>query len=96
MKKLSYVAAAILLAQSAHSFASNGKLVGSVKDLHSHLSGVMITVKGQKATAVTDYRGRFELPNVESGEYTLLVSYFCKSWFYLVGHGFTGNKYMGV
>ncbi|MEQ3515133.1 TonB-dependent receptor [Pseudoalteromonas sp. BZB3] len=75
MKKLSYVAAAILLAQSAHSFASNGKLVGSVKDLNSHLSGAMITVKGQKATAVTDYRGRFELPNVKSGEYTLVVSY---------------------
>tara|TARA_Y100000588_G_C13838532_1_gene746768 strand:+ start:242 stop:649 length:408 start_codon:yes stop_codon:yes gene_type:complete len=75
MTKLSYVAAAILLAQSAHSFESNGTLVGSVKDLQSHLSGVLITVKGHKSTAVTDYRGRFELPNVKSGEYTLVVSY---------------------
>ena len=75
MTKLSYVAVAILLAQSAHSFASNGKLVGSVKDLQSHLSGVLVTVKGHKSTAVTDYCGRFELPNVKSGEYTLVLSY---------------------
>ncbi|WP_192507932.1 TonB-dependent receptor [Pseudoalteromonas aurantia] len=76
MKKLTQIAAAIFLATSSGVYASSGKLVGTVKDLQGNLSGASISIQNTSFTAVTDYRGRFELPKLASGDYTLVVNYF--------------------
>ncbi|WP_010605811.1 TonB-dependent receptor [Pseudoalteromonas maricaloris] len=75
MKKLTQIAAAVLLATSPSLYAATGKLVGVVKDPQSNLSGAVISVKGQDVSTVSDYRGRFELPKLDAGRYTLVVKY---------------------
>lgn len=75
MKKLTQIAAVVLLATSPSLYAATGKLVGVVKDPQSNLSGAVISVKGQDVSTVSDYRGRFELPKLEAGRYTLVVKY---------------------
>jgi TonB-dependent receptor len=80
MMKRHAIATAILLCTSPlliapDAVASNATFVGSVKDSKSHLSGALITVVGTDKTAVTNYQGQFELPQLNAGHYQLKVTY---------------------
>jgi hypothetical protein len=83
--KINYIKSAILFvsvqfisifaqAQSAEGF---GKIFGTVKDKTTHetLTGVNIVISGTNIGAITDLDGKFQIRNLKSGEYNLIVTY---------------------
>lgn len=72
--KLHFLAVAVTLALSPAAIAAS-KVVGVIKDQHKQLSGATVRVQGQAFTAVSDYQGRFELPGLAAGRYTLDIGY---------------------
>ncbi|WP_462151159.1 TonB-dependent receptor [Pseudoalteromonas xiamenensis] len=74
MKKHLLTVATLLALSPLSSYAAS-KIVGSVNDGKHQLSGATVRIQGQTLSAVTDYQGRFELPSLESGQYTLVVTY---------------------
>jgi outer membrane receptor protein involved in Fe transport len=58
-------------------FCQKGKLEGRVSDLKTDeaLPGVNIVVKGTYYGATTDVKGKFVIPNISDGSYTVVVSF---------------------
>jgi len=62
-----------LLFSTFNILAQTGQIHGVVADLKTNeiLSGVNISVKGKKLSTLSDKEGRFELTNMDSGNYSL-------------------------
>ena len=75
MKKLTRIAASILLITSPHILAAEAKLSGVIKDQHSTLPGAMVKVVGTNKSAVTNFNGHFVLPKLTPGTYQLEINY---------------------
>jgi len=68
----SFVFSILIISVSAQQHAS---ISGSVTDSASVIVGASVLLKGTKIGATTDANGHFELKNIKSGNYTLLISY---------------------
>src|ERR1700761_142557 len=55
---------------------ANGSVSGSVKDsAGAALAGAQIVLQPSGATVVSDAQGRYSLPNIQPGSYTITISY---------------------
>ena len=72
--KLLYLTSLILLsAVFAQTGSIRGKVLDSTND--SPLIGANVVIKNTTKGSATDVEGKFEISNLEPGQYTLMVSY---------------------
>ncbi len=77
MIRLSFLLSFILILCSFSLSAQNGTLTGSVKDANTGqaLSGATVFIIGTYKGAYTDEAGKFSIPNVKSGDYSIRFTY---------------------
>jgi iron complex outermembrane receptor protein len=71
-----FFAILLFLAAIFHStlFAQNGSITGSVRDENSPLGGIKLNLRNTILGAITDKQGKFTIPNITPGTYTLTAS----------------------
>lgn len=70
------VSAALLIISLA-AFAQNGSIGGSVTDAATKepVIGASVLIQGTQVGAMTDFEGKFSIPNVKPGTYSIIVSF---------------------